>query len=119
MNENARWLYAGPVICKRCGREVKTVCRACQAALAREGLLRHQRRFLQTWLAGEMDLRVRQKDDVLHLELFDDRWHAYCGAEMFKVTERRRVREIPADLCPGCRTILDELVAKAREEHGQ
>lgn len=78
-------------------------------------MLLHQRRFLQTWLAGGIDLRVRPFDGVLHLELFDDRWHGYCGTEMFAVTERRRLKELPADICPKCRTIFDELVVQAKE----
>jgi hypothetical protein len=31
-------------------------------------MLLHQRRFLQTWLAGAIRLRVKRKDGVLHLE---------------------------------------------------
>ena len=104
------------MICTRCGREVKRVCRDCQAAQARTGMLLHQRRFLQTWLVGEIELRVREQLGALHLELFDDRWHAYCGAAMFTVTDRRRVREVPADLCAECLKIFNELVGKARSE---
>jgi NMD protein affecting ribosome stability and mRNA decay len=104
------------MICTECGREVKGhVCRACQAARTRAGILRHQRRFLQTWLAGEIDLRVKWMGDVLHLELFDDRWHSYCGAEMFEVSQRAFVRDLPADLCPDCAKIFNELVAAAKE----
>jgi hypothetical protein len=104
------------MICKQCGREIKRVCRDCQAAQAYRGMLMHQRRFLQTWLAGQIELRVRPQGDVLHLELFDDRWHGYCGATMFVLTPRRLVRNIPADLCPACLTILNELAAKASQE---
>jgi hypothetical protein len=105
------------MICGECGRKVKgMVCRVCQAARTRRGMLQHQRRFLQTWLEGAIDLRVKRAAGALHLELFDDRWHAYCGAEMFAVTKRDFVRELPADLCPGCLKIFDELVAAARVE---
>jgi hypothetical protein len=104
------------MICTRCGRGVKRVCRDCQAAQARTGLLMHQRRFLQTWLAGEIDLRVRDQLGRLHLELFDDRWHSYCGVAMFDVTERRRVRDLPPELCADCVNIFNELVAKAGSE---
>ena len=104
------------MLCTRCGREVKGVCRDCQAARARQGMLLHQRRFLQTWLAGAIDLRSRSYEGVVHLELFDDRWHGYCGAPMFTVTERRRSRELPPDLCPECFKIFNELVATARLE---
>jgi hypothetical protein len=103
--------------CSECGRDVKLVCRFCQAARARRGLLLHQRRFLQTWLAGSIHLRVkRATDGVLHLELFDDRWHSYCDVAMFDVTERQLVKEVPPDLCAACKTVFDELVAKASAE---
>jgi hypothetical protein len=104
------------MVCPECGREVKRVCRDCQAARTRRGMLLHQRRFLQTWLAGTLDLRVRQQDGTLHLELFDDRWHGYCGAPMFTVTDRRRVREIPPDLCAECTKIFNDLAQKAGSE---
>jgi hypothetical protein len=104
------------MICTECGREVKRVCRDCQRDRAYRGLLLHQRRFLQTWLAGAIELRVRTYDGALHMELFDDRWHAYCGAAMMQYTERRRVRELPADLCPGCLKVFNELTAKAAVE---
>ena len=104
------------MICPECGREVKLVCRNCQAARARRGMLLHQRRFLETWLAGGIDLRVRSYEGAEHLELFDDRWHGYCGTAMFVVTERRRVRELPPDLCPECLKIFHELAAKAGSE---
>jgi hypothetical protein len=104
------------MICPECGIEVKGhVCRACQAKRTRSGMLRHQRRFLQTWLAGEIDLRVKRVDGVLHLELFDDRWHSYCDTEMFAVTQRAYVQQLPADLCPACITIFNELVTAAKE----
>jgi len=102
-------------ICPECGCEVKLVCRDCQRKRARRGLLQHQRRFLQTWLAGETELRIRPFAGVTHLELFDDRWHAYCGADMFTGAElRQRVRELPGDLCSECRSVFDELVNKAK-----
>jgi hypothetical protein len=101
------------MICAECGKECKRVCRACQAARARRGMLMHQRRFLQTWLAGEIDVYVRAFDGVEHLELFDDRWHSYCGVAMFVTTERRRARDLPADLCPECLKIFNELAAQA------
>jgi len=105
----------GAMICPECGKEVKGfVCRECQAKRTRQGMLRHQRRFLQTWIEGSIDLRVKRSRGVLHLELWDDRWHAYCGAEMFDTPERRFVREIPMDLCPACLKVFDELVAAAR-----
>jgi len=103
------------MICTECGVDVKGfVCRACQARRARAGLLKHQRRFLQTWLAGEIQLRVKRLDGVLHLELFDDRWHSYCGVDMFDVFERQFVRAVPGDLCPACITVFNNLVAEAR-----
>lgn len=105
-------MLIGEMICTECGREVKRVCRDCQAARTRQGMLQHQRRFLQTWLVGAIDLRVRIYGGVAHLELFDDRWHSYCGTAMFDITERLRTRELPADLCPECRKIFDELLAR-------
>ena len=104
------------MICPECGREVKRVCRSCQRDRARRGMLQHQRRFLQTWLVGGIDLRVRPHEGATHLELFDDRWHAFCGVSMFEHPEtRQRTRELPAELCTGCRTVFDELVSKAKE----
>lgn len=113
------------MICATCGREVKRVCRDCQADRARSGILEHQRRFLETWLQGTMDLRLRLFGGVWHLELFDARWHAYCGARLFQSGsadysyppgERRRTKELPPDLCSGCTQIFNELVTKARTE---
>jgi hypothetical protein len=104
------------MICARCGREVKRVCRDCQARQARVGMLLHQRRFLQTWLAGGIELRSRTYEGATHLELFDDRWHAYCGLAMFKVTERRLSRDLPADLCSACLKVFSDLVDKYRNQ---
>jgi hypothetical protein len=101
------------MICEECGKECKRVCRACQAARVRRGMLMHQRRFLQTWRAGEIAVRLRAFDGVEHLELFDDRWHGYCGVEMFKLTQPRRVRDLPADVCPECLKIFNGLAAQA------
>jgi hypothetical protein len=104
------------MICPECGREVKLVCRDCQRDRARRGMLQHQRRFLQTWLVGEIELRIREHEGATHLELFDDRWHAFCGVSMFEHPEaRRRVGELPSELCSGCRLMFDELVTKAKE----
>jgi hypothetical protein len=100
------------VICADCGRTVKRVCRDCQAVRARNGMLMHQRRFLQTWAASAIDMRVRDFDGTTHLELFDDPWHAYCGAALPVATGRRRVRTLPADLCTDCRAMLDQLLAR-------
>ena len=106
-----------PMICGECGQEVKGhVCRACQARRVRAGMLRHQRRFLMTWVKGQIDLKVKRVEGVLHLELFDDRWHSYCDREMFSVTTREFVKQPPADLCPECRKVFDGLVAEATKE---
>ena len=104
--------------CAECGRKLKgLICRDCQRARARRGMLQHQRRFLQTWLEGTLDLRVKRADGVLHLELFDNRWQAYCGADMFFVTQREFVRELPIDICPACLAVFDELGAAAKAEN--
>jgi hypothetical protein len=100
------------MICGDCGRTVKRVCRDCQAARARNGMLMHQRRFLQTWAVNAIDLRVRDLDGTCHLELFDDAWHGYCGAALPLAPGRRRVRALPAELCSGCRAVFDELLSR-------
>lgn len=101
------------MICIECGREMKIVCRFCQAARTRRGMLLHQKRFLQTWLVGEIDLRVKRKDGILHLELFDDRWHSYCDLAMFDVPRSEFVKNPPGDLCGDCLSVFNELVQKA------
>ena len=106
------------MICPECGQAIKLVCRDCQRKRAHRGLLLHQRRFLITWLAGAIELRVRPQGDRLHLELFDDRWHAYCGADMFTVTPRQLVREVPAGLCEDCLKVFDQLVAQYAAAEG-
>lgn len=104
------------MICGECGQEIEgQVCRECQKKRARLGMLRHQRRFLKTWLAGEIDLRVKRVRGVLHLELFDDRWHSYCDLDTFEVMEREYVKQLPADLCPGCLEVFNSLIAEAKE----
>lgn len=95
---------------------MKLVCRDCQAAQARRGLLLHQRRFLQTYLAGKLSLRVREQQGKLHLELYDDRWHGYCGTPLFNVTPRRLVSELPPEICTECRATFDGLLAAAAKE---
>ena len=104
------------MICTECGREVKRVCADCRAKRARAGMLLHQRRFLQTWLAGGIDLRVRRKGDTLHAELYDDRWHAFCGIDMYENPALVFMRQMPADICPDCRAVFDQLVDQARQE---
>ena len=101
------------MICIECGREMKIVCRFCQAARTRRGMLLHQKRFLQTWLVGEIDLRVKRKDGILHLELFDDRWHSYCDLAMFDVPRSEFVKNPPGDLCGDCLKVFKDLVEKA------
>jgi len=76
-------------------------------------MLLHQRRFLQTWLVGDIDLRVKRKDGVLHLELFDDRWHSYCDVAMFDVPHSEFVKNPPDDLCGDCLKVFKDLVEKA------
>jgi hypothetical protein len=90
----------------------KFVCEICRAERTRLGMLLHQRRFLQTWRAGSIDLRISRRDLVTHLELFDDRWHAYCGLGLFQAAGRQFVRELPRDLCPECRAVFEEQLAK-------
>ncbi len=102
------------MICPECGKDLKgRICRDCQARRTRQGMLRHQRRFLQTWLAGQIDLRVKKLEGVLHLELFDDRWHSYCDTEMFQVSQRAYMRQLPPDLCPECLRVFQDLLAQA------
>ena len=102
--------------CAECGKDLEGfVCRDCQARRVRAAMLKHQRRFLQTWLDGQIDLRVKRVDGVLHLELYDDRWHSYCDRELFTVRDREYSRDLPADLCPDCLAVFNGLVAEARE----
>jgi hypothetical protein len=98
--------------CPECGQLMKRVCRRCQAVRARNGMLLHQRRFLQTWAVGAIQLRLREFDGVTHIELFDDPWHGYCGAALLLGSERRRVRSMPSDICSGCRAVFDELLTR-------
>jgi len=102
------------MICQECGNEVKGwVCRPCQAKRTRAGMLRHQRRFLQTWVAGQIDLRVKRLGGVLHLALFDDQWHSYCDTELFAVSRAEVTRQLPADLCAECLKVFNGLVSEA------
>lgn len=104
-----------PVLCPVCSREMENlVCRACQADRQRTGMLQHQRRFLETWLEGTIDLRVSNKNGVPHLQLFDDRWHTYCGQDLFGITNRDFVRVLPRSLCPDCVAVFDSLIAKVK-----
>jgi hypothetical protein len=57
-------------------------------------------------------LRLATKNDLVHVQLFDDRWHAYCGAELFEIVPRGRSRELPPALCSGCARVFHELLAK-------
>ena len=104
------------MICTECGQEIDGfVCRECRVRRTRRGLLLHQRRFIETWLAGAIDLRVKRLRGVLHLELFDDPWHSYCDTELFAVTQRAYVKALPADVCPECQKVFDALIAEAKE----
>lgn len=98
--------------CPECGRQGKgVVCAFCRARRTRAGMLLHQRRFLETWLEGGIQLRIRRKNLQAHLELFDDRWHTYCGIDLFDVPpQREHVRELPADLCRQCRMVFEDLL---------
>jgi hypothetical protein len=100
------------MLCPECGNQFKgVVCVLCRARRARNGMLLHQRRFLETWLAGSIELRVRRKGGQPHLELFDDRWHTYCGIDLFDVPPlREHVRDLPTDLCLECLKVFDRLV---------
>jgi hypothetical protein len=99
--------------CPECHREFKGfVCRVCQQKRQRIGILLHQHRFVQTWQQGMIDLRLKRRAGVLHLELFDDAWHAYCGCELFGVTARDFRRELPPDLCRPCYDAFQEIRAQ-------
>jgi hypothetical protein len=98
------------MICPECGKQVKGyVCYPCQAVRTYKGMILHQRRFLETWLEGTIDLRIKRINGTLHLELFDDRWHAYCGKEMFSVTDREYMKELPPELCPACYEVFQQI----------
>jgi hypothetical protein len=99
--------------CPQCGRTYKgVVCIDCREARARAGLLLHQRRFLQTWAVGQIELRIADKEGLLHVQLFDDRWHAYCGATLFEIVQRERNRDLPPAICSECARVFHELVAR-------
>ena len=50
---------------------------------------------------------------MLHLELFDDRWHSYCDVAMFDVPHSEFVKNPPDDLCGDCLKVFKDLVEKA------
>lgn len=99
--------------CPECKREFKGfVCRDCQQKRVRIGMLLHQRRFVETWQEGMIDLRLKRRAGILHLELWDDCWHAYCGCELFAITAREFRRELPPDLCGQCYHAFQEIRAQ-------
>jgi hypothetical protein len=105
------------MLCSHCGQTSKgVVCIPCRTQRTRAGMLLHQRRFLETWLTGGIQLRVTRRDGVPHLQLFDDRWHTYCDIELHAVppvTERHQ--EVPEGMCPECLVVFDRLINEARE----
>ena len=105
--------------CQYCAATFRgVVCAACRIRRQRAGILLHQRRYLYTWLQGAIDLRIVTIDGIAHVELFDDRWHGYCGARLgaCKPDERVKMRELPADLCADCRAVFDNLVENERRK---
>ena len=99
--------------CTQCGRNFKgVICVACREARGRSGILLHQRRFLQTWSIGQIELRLARKDDLVHVQLFDDRWHAYCGRTLFEIVPRERSQDLPGAVCSECARVFKDLVAK-------
>jgi hypothetical protein len=105
--------------CKTCACSFKGVaCVHCREVRQRIGILLHQRRFLQTWQLGQIALLVATKDGQKHVQLFDDRWHAYCGAELFGIVPRDRLKSLPVDLCSECGAVFQEQLAKLAARTG-
>lgn len=105
------------MICTECGYQCKgVVCPKCRERRCYNGMILHQRRFIETWMEGNIELHYAIRDLLQHLVLFDDRWHTYCGLDLFHVLARDYSAEIPADLCPQCRTILEELIQRVKQE---
>lgn len=99
--------------CPKCLSSFKGMtCPVCRAARQRAGILLHQRRFLQTWKAGQLKLLLAAKDGEKHVQLFDDRWHAYCGIELFGIVHRDRVDTLPDGLCSKCSAVFQEQLAR-------
>jgi hypothetical protein len=78
----------------------------------RSGIELHQRRFLITWKLGQIKLFVATKNDLVHVQLFDDRWHTYCGIDLFDISERDRSQEMPPGVCGDCYAAFQRLLAQ-------
>jgi hypothetical protein len=78
----------------------------------RSGIELHQRRFLQTWALGQIKLWTATKDGSIPIQLFDDRWHTYCGIDLFGVIPRDRSQDIPPAVCGDCLTAFKGLLAQ-------
>jgi hypothetical protein len=81
-----------------------------------KAMLEYQRLMLPAVLDGRGEYKLaRLSDGLVHLELFGDRHHSYCGASLAKVTKRFRSSHVALAqkrLCIVCRTVLDTLLEK-------
>lgn len=107
-------------VCDRCGQDYEGFyCANCEALRSRNGLLAHQRRFIETWAAGLIDLRLKNSGGALHLELYDDRWHSYCGKPMFDTPDRTFAKDLPVDLCPDCAAVFAQIRQQVEANGGR
>jgi hypothetical protein len=91
------------------------LCGKCLEQSSHKAMLEYQRLMLPAVLDGRGEYRLARADGLVHLELFGDRNHSYCGASLAKVTKRFRSSHAALaqeKICIVCRNRLNELLEK-------
>ena len=93
--------------CPQCKAEYSGVtCPACAIRKSREAILAQRSLYLADVIKGRYDWNLRPAGHgKFHLELFNDKAHAFCGVEVKgKRSEKQHALLLMQDeVCPGCR----------------
>jgi hypothetical protein len=109
------------MICPKCKSwvpEGDLACRVCAERRSREAFLEYQRQFMPKVFAGDLALRIRQGKaggmSQLHIELYGDHAHTYCGVptqgmRLTFLIFRGELRS-PTGTCVACAEIFERLL---------
>lgn len=107
--------------CKVCGSwvpEGDLACKTCVEIRSRTAYLEHQRQFMRQIFAGDLSLRLRQGKaggaSQLHIELYGDPAHCYCGVPTLGMRQTflvfRGELRAPMGTCVACAEIFEQML---------
>jgi hypothetical protein len=93
--------------CPQCRAEYfGVICEACATRKSREAILQQQTLYLADVFTGKYDWNLRPASKgKFHLELFNDKAHAFCGVEVHgkRSSKQHATLLMQDEVCPACR----------------